>query len=114
ETYSDKAYRKFKENPLVPVGALATCGALIMATVKMRKGDSRSFNHWLRARVAAQALTVAFVCAGAWSLSKERDPESSKTRQLDEIAVHREERIARERSEFEGRLKEATQAYESE
>ncbi|KAH7922129.1 hypothetical protein BV22DRAFT_971149, partial [Leucogyrophana mollusca] len=111
ETYQEKAVRKFKEQPLVPIGAAATTGALIMAMVKMKRGDSRSLNNWLRVRVIAQGLTIAAVCVGTWALSHEADAESKKTRQLEEIQAKREERQGRERVEFEGRLKEAEEVW---
>jgi len=107
ETYREKALRKLKEQPFVPIGAVATTGALVMAMVQMKRGNSRSLNNWLRVRVIAQSLTVAAICVGTWALSHEVDPASTKTRQIDEIQARRGERQDRERVEFEGRLKEA-------
>ncbi|OAX37341.1 hypothetical protein K503DRAFT_693522, partial [Rhizopogon vinicolor AM-OR11-026] len=59
---------KFKEQPLVPIGTLVTCGALIMAMVKMGPGNSQSLNNWLRVRVIAQGATIAAVCAGTYAM----------------------------------------------
>ncbi|KAG6889650.1 hypothetical protein C0995_015766 [Termitomyces sp. Mi166 len=100
ETYREKAARKFKENPWVPLGSLATVGALVVAMVKMRRGQSKSFNQWLRVRVAAQGLTVVAICAGTWSSMRSKDKASAA--------------VDGERKEFEERLRGAEQAHEAE
>ncbi|KAG0707765.1 hypoxia induced protein conserved region-domain-containing protein [Suillus ampliporus] len=107
ESYQEKAWRKFKEQPLVPIGTLMTCGALIMATVKMRRGDSQSLNNWLRVRVIAQGATIAAVCAGTYVLGSTVSEETKQT----EIQVNREARAGRERKEFEDRLKIAERQW---
>ncbi|OJA21248.1 hypothetical protein AZE42_02522 [Rhizopogon vesiculosus] len=111
ESYQEKALRKFKEQPLVPIGTLITCGALIMAMVKMRRGDSQSLNNWLRVRVIAQGATIAAVCAGTYAFSSTAGEETKQTRQLDEIHAHREARAGRDRKEFEDRLKDAERQW---
>ncbi|KAG2040619.1 hypoxia induced protein conserved region-domain-containing protein [Suillus americanus] len=108
ESYQEKAWRKFREQPLVPLGTLVTCGALIMAAVKMRRGDSQSLNNWLRVRVIAQGATIAAVCAGTYAMNSNVGDE---TRQIDEIQVYREIRAGRERKEFEDRLKDAEKQW---
>ncbi|KAG1847852.1 hypoxia induced protein conserved region-domain-containing protein [Suillus subalutaceus] len=111
ESYQEKAWRKFREQPLVPIGTLVTCGALIMAAVKMRRGDSQSLNNWLRVRVIAQGATIAAVCAGTYAMSSNVGDETRQTRQIDEIQAHREARAGRERKEFEDRLKDAEKQW---
>ncbi|KAG1778813.1 hypoxia induced protein conserved region-domain-containing protein, partial [Suillus placidus] len=97
---------KFGEQPLVPIGALVTCGALIMAAVKMRRSDPQSLNNWLRARAIAQGATIAAVCAGTYAMNMNSDI-GDKTRQIEEIQAHQEARAGKERKEFEDRLKDA-------
>ncbi|KAG2128258.1 hypoxia induced protein conserved region-domain-containing protein, partial [Suillus clintonianus] len=111
ESYQEKAWRKFREQPLVPIGTLVTCGALLMSVVKMRRGDSQSLNNWLRVRVIAQGATIAAVCAGTYVMSSNVGDETKQTRQLDEIQAHREARAGRERKEFEDRLKDAEKQW---
>ncbi|KAG1740523.1 hypoxia induced protein conserved region-domain-containing protein [Suillus paluster] len=111
ESYQEKAWRKFREQPLVPIGTLVTCSALIIAVVKMRRGDSQSLNNWLRVRVIAQGATIAAVCAGTYVMSSNAGDETKQTRQLDEIQAHRESRAGRERKEFEDRLKDAEKQW---
>jgi len=93
------------------LGTLVTCGALIMATVKMRRGDSQSLNNWLRVRVISQGATIAAVCAGTYALGSTAGEETKQTRQLDEIQAHREARAGRDRKEFEDRLKDAERQW---
>ncbi|KAI0044005.1 hypothetical protein FA95DRAFT_1478227, partial [Auriscalpium vulgare] len=78
ETYREKALRKFKQQPLVPLGAAATTVALIVAMVKMRKGQQHSFNNWLRVRILAQGLTVAAVVGGSWAYSADSTSVSQR------------------------------------
>ncbi|KAG6837785.1 hypothetical protein H0H93_001712 [Arthromyces matolae] len=126
ETYREKAIRKFHENPWVPLGSLATVGALVVAMVKLRRGQSQSFNHWLRVRVAAQGLTIVAICAGTWSL-RPKDPtavassstsvdtsDPTLTRNDIDTERRRLEKIAKDKEEFEERLRGAEMAHEAE
>ncbi|KAG9226750.1 hypothetical protein CCMSSC00406_0008450 [Pleurotus cornucopiae] len=113
ETYREKALRKFNENPWVPLGVVATCGALITAMVKMRQGDSRSFNRWLRVRVIAQGLTVAAMVGGTYTLGS-KNRQSVKEIEEQERLKRAEEKREEDRKAFEERLKEAEEAYEVE
>lgn len=96
------------------IGALATATALIVASVKLRRGESQKFNYWLRMRVAAQGLTIVALVAGTWSL-RPKDAESpsadpTATRNDVDVERRRLERIAKEKNEFEERLKGAERA----
>lgn len=55
----ERFWNKLKRDPLVPLGSLATCGALMYATYHMRKGNRDSFQSALRWRVVFQGVTVA-------------------------------------------------------
>ena len=54
-----------QDEPLVPLGAGLTTIALIGAGSSLRRGDSSSFNLWLRARVVLQGLTIAAALGGS-------------------------------------------------
>lgn len=96
------------------VGALATVGALITATVKMRRGQSQSFNKWLRVRVVAQGLTIVAICAGTWSM-RPKDHLAASSSSVDADAERRRaEKMAREKNEFEERLRGAEEAHQAE
>ncbi|WVQ62401.1 uncharacterized protein L199_000541 [Kwoniella botswanensis] len=57
-SFTDFITRKCKEQPFVPIGCLATVGALLGATYHLRKGNRNKFNQFLRLRVYAQGATV--------------------------------------------------------
>ncbi|KAF5384168.1 hypothetical protein D9615_003361 [Tricholomella constricta] len=114
ETYREKATRKFKENPWVPLGSMATVGALIVAMVKMRRGQSHSFNRWLRVRVAAQGLTLVAIVVGTYSLRPKNDlrtDDPTLTGNDADVERRRLEKLAKEHDEFEERLKGAQEAH---
>jgi len=123
ETWSEKFTRKFKENPWVPLGCLATCGALVMSAVKMRAGKSTSMNYWLRARVVLQGVTIVALVAGSMALQKQNNAQSDlgivttdgalpTNEALTELS--KEKKRVLERQAFEERLKEAEAAAEQE
>ncbi|WWC66595.1 uncharacterized protein I206_100498 [Kwoniella pini CBS 10737] len=57
-SFTDFIVKKCKEQPFVPIGCLATVGALLGATYHLRKGNRNKFNQFLRLRVYAQGATV--------------------------------------------------------
>ncbi|EPQ31995.1 uncharacterized protein PFL1_00193 [Pseudozyma flocculosa PF-1] len=65
ESTRDKFFRKMKEQPLVPIGSLLTCGALIAASNHLRKGNRNEFQKALRWRVGFQGLTILGAVAGS-------------------------------------------------
>ncbi|KAF8186411.1 altered inheritance of mitochondria protein 31, mitochondrial [Pholiota molesta] len=80
ESWTEKAQRKFKENPWVPLGCLATTGALVMSAVKMRQGQSQRMNYWLRARVALQGATLVALVGGPCPSSRRAPPPPRRVR----------------------------------
>lgn len=131
ESYGEKALRKAKENPLVPlgtlvqncldylfcnailrVGCLITTATIIAASVKLRQGNSKSFQLWLRARVVAQGLTIVALVGGTYALGQ-RNLEEDKQRREEEAKKMLEEQAVKERLEFEERLKQAEEAHEA-
>lgn len=73
-----------------------------MAVIKLRRRESRSLNQWMRMRVAAQAFTIAAVCAYCWGPGKE-----TRTQTVEELQVKRDQQFDKERREFHDRLKVA-------
>ena len=98
---------------LKTLGSLATVGALIVAMVKMRRGQSHSFNQWLRVRVAAQGVTILAICAGTWSM-RSRDLAASSSSTTTDSERRRLEKMTKEKDEFEQRLRDAEQAHKAE
>mmetsp|Transcript_19679 Transcript_19679/g.27140 ORF Transcript_19679/g.27140 Transcript_19679/m.27140 type:complete len:123 (-) Transcript_19679:171-539(-) len=74
-------WEKFKENPLIPIGGLATCGVLGGGMYFLRKGDSMNQQYAMRARVAAQAITVAALYYGFVMRGRQSDNATEEARQ---------------------------------
>ncbi|KAJ3718846.1 hypothetical protein C8R42DRAFT_723369 [Lentinula raphanica] len=53
--------------PSLYLGNLITTGALTMAAIRLRQGNSRKFQFWLRYCVAFQALTIFAVLGGLYT-----------------------------------------------
>ena len=75
---------------------------------KMRKGQSRSLNNWLRVRIVAQGFTVAAVVLGSWAYGTSRP-----TPELDATAAALD-KAAQERVAFEERLRLAEEVTRAE
>lgn len=75
--------------------------------IKMRRGESRSLNQWLRIRVAAQGLTVAALVLGAYSFGVKRAEGELGSQHDADTQKRAQEKVEKDRSEFEGRVREA-------
>jgi len=74
ETTGQKIKRKIRENPFVPLGMLATVGALSYGIYGFQKGNQRIQQTMMRARVLAQGATV-LVLVGGIALASMRNEE---------------------------------------
>ena len=72
EGRANKLWRKIKQEPLIPLGCLATCYALYMASQSIRQGDSVRTNKMFRARIYAQGFTLVAIVAGSFYYQDER------------------------------------------
>ncbi|EIN14601.1 hypothetical protein PUNSTDRAFT_49330 [Punctularia strigosozonata HHB-11173 SS5] len=108
ESLADKARRKFKENPLVPLGCLVTSYTLIVAAIRMRQGRSLSMNYWLRARLVAQGATVVAIVGGTYYYGQSKGQKEEKARLAQERLL---EQAAAQRAEFNARLAAAEEAH---
>ncbi|KAJ6667793.1 hypothetical protein lerEdw1_016114 [Lerista edwardsae] len=64
ERSGNKFLRKTRENPLVPIGCLATAGVLTYGLICFKKGNTRQSQMMMRARILAQGFTVAALMVG--------------------------------------------------
>lgn len=64
ETGSARLWRKTKENPVIPIGCLATVAAFSVGLYSMKTANSHLSQLMMRARVAAQGFTILTVTAG--------------------------------------------------
>ncbi|KAF2264415.1 altered inheritance of mitochondria protein 31, mitochondrial [Lojkania enalia] len=72
ENWMQKIGRRFREEPLVPLGCGLTVWAIVGATRSMRKGDHKMTNLYFRRRLYAQAFTIAVLVAGNMYWQKDR------------------------------------------
>lgn len=67
ETVMQKAGRKFSQDPLIPLGALATVAFLGKGLQAFHSGQARQAQYLMRGRVLAQGFTVAVFLAGSFA-----------------------------------------------
>ncbi|KAK1713418.1 hypothetical protein CaCOL14_009360 [Colletotrichum acutatum] len=86
-----KAFRKLKEEPLIPLGCGLTVFAFVNAWRATRRGDARQANKMFRARVAAQGFTVFAMLAGSMYYNKDRE-RTAELRKIKEAKDAEEQR----------------------
>ncbi|XP_049589516.1 HIG1 domain family member 2A, mitochondrial [Syngnathus scovelli] len=64
ETFKEKFLRKTKDNPFVPIGCLATAGALMYGLRAFHQGKTRRSQLLMRGRIFAQGFTVVAIVVG--------------------------------------------------
>ena len=96
ESKYERLTRKFRQEPLVPLGILATCGALLGASVALRSGNQRSANKYFRWRIYAQGFTVLAMVAGSVYFGDVRkaDRLRKEERERDKAKVARDRWLA--------------------
>ncbi|ODV94535.1 hypothetical protein PACTADRAFT_69312 [Pachysolen tannophilus NRRL Y-2460] len=62
----DKIWFRCKQQPLVPIGCLATCVAVGLAARGVKTGDRVSAQKWFRWRVGLQGLTLVALVGGSY------------------------------------------------
>jgi hypothetical protein len=107
ESIGGKLWRRFREEPLIPLGCGLTAWAIFGATRSMRKGDHKKVNLYFRRRLYAQAFTIVALCAGNvywqkdrvkrkdWEkLVKDKEAKEKRDRWLRELEARDEEEKA--------------------
>ncbi|XP_068443210.1 HIG1 domain family member 2A, mitochondrial [Clinocottus analis] len=70
ETFKEKFMRKTKENPFVPIGCLATAGALLYGLRAFNQGKTRQSQLSMRGRIFAQGFTVVALIFGVFTSAR--------------------------------------------
>ncbi|XP_071314076.1 HIG1 domain family member 2A, mitochondrial [Trachinotus anak] len=67
ETFKEKLMRKTKQNPFVPIGCLATAGALMYGLRAFQQGKTHQSQLLMRGRIAAQGFTIVALLVGVFA-----------------------------------------------
>ncbi|KAG8965319.1 Respiratory supercomplex factor 1, mitochondrial [Tulasnella sp. 419] len=92
ESYLQRGWSKCKQQPLVPIGVIATCAALGAAFRELKRGNSTRLNKFLRLRVVAQGATIAacvvgsFIYSGPIKEAKEAEKRQEREKMMDILA----------------------------
>lgn len=88
-----KIWRRFREEPLIPLGCGLTVWAIVGATRAMRKGDHKMTNLYFRRRLYAQSFTIAVLVVGNLYWQKDR----VKRKDYEKLVAEKERGEKRER-----------------
>eukprot|EP00090_Calanus_glacialis_P044850 TRINITY_DN8044_c0_g1_i1.p1 TRINITY_DN8044_c0_g1~~TRINITY_DN8044_c0_g1_i1.p1 ORF type:complete len:136 (-),score=47.76 TRINITY_DN8044_c0_g1_i1:144-551(-) len=72
ESGNEKLMRKFKENPLIPIGCLLTTGFLVNGLFKFARRDMAASQTMMRGRIAAQGFTIFALLGGVAAQVKQK------------------------------------------
>lgn len=111
----DKMIMRSKQQPLVPLGCLATTAAVVMAAKGVRTGDAPKAQFWFRWRVGLQGATLLALVFGSFYFDQaftenkktQDDLDEEKARQRQRLWV---EELERRDTEMQERLARAERA----
>ena len=78
----EKMAFKCKQQPLVPLGVIATTGAIFLATKSIRKGDRVKTQKYFRYRVGFQLATLIALVAGGYMFQVESDEQKATREEI--------------------------------
>lgn len=119
ESRSQKLLRKVRQEPLIPLGCLATSYALYQASKSIRSGNPTRTNKMFRARIYAQGFTLAAIVAGSYFYKDERmkrktfEGKLEEKKQLEKKEKWLAELEARDKEDREWREKIEKQSREA-
>ncbi|MCJ1412199.1 Respiratory supercomplex factor 1, mitochondrial [Ptychographa xylographoides] len=105
-----KFSRRLKEEPLIPLGCVLTCWALLGASRSIRRGDHTTTNRMFRARIYAQGFTLLCIVAGSYYYAEDRE----KRKMFDGVKAEQRAKEKNERwiKELEARDREEKEERE--
>ncbi|KAF2103496.1 altered inheritance of mitochondria protein 31, mitochondrial [Rhizodiscina lignyota] len=111
ESRPTKLLRRIREEPLIPLGCILTCWALLGATRAIRSGNHNEANRMFRRRIYAQGFTVIAMVLGSvyWQADREKRKElegiMSETKKKEKHEKWLRELEARDQEEKEMRAR---------
>lgn len=117
----DKMIMRSKQQPLVPLGCLATTAAVIMAAKGVRTGDAPKAQFWFRWRVGLQGATLLALVFGSYyfdqaftqSQKTQEDLDEEKAKLRQKLWIEELERRDSEMKDRQLRAQRARDAIES-
>lgn len=117
----EKIMYRSKQQPLVPLGCLATTAAVIMAAKGVRTGNAPKAQFWFRWRVGLQGFTLVALVFGsiyydnAFSEAKKTDEELAieKAKIREKLWIEELERRDKEMKDRQRRAELAREMMES-
>lgn len=91
KTFWERIKLHCSEQPLVPIGAILTSAAVVLAAQNIRIGNQRRAQYYFRWRVGLQGATLIALVAGSFIYGSATISEKTKQEQLREKAKLREE-----------------------
>ncbi|KAF8918830.1 hypothetical protein CPB85DRAFT_1451975 [Mucidula mucida] len=113
ESVGHRFWSRMKREPLIPAGALLTAFVFCGIVYHSNNRNTRQVQLWMRYRVAAQGLTVCAVVLGMYRLQQDTLEYNKKVENI-RGQLEDADKVAKQRAEFEERMREAEEAHEAE
>lgn len=91
KTFWERIKYHCKQQPFVPIGAILTSAAVVLAAKNIKNGNQKRAQYYFRWRVGLQGATLIALVAGSFIYGSTKISEKSQQEQLREKAKLRED-----------------------
>ncbi|CAL9732187.1 respiratory supercomplex factor 1, mitochondrial [Monosporozyma unispora] len=112
KTFWERIKYHCQQQPFVPVGAILTSAAVVLAAQNIKNGNQRRAQYYFRWRVGLQGATLIALVAGSFIYGSTKISEKSQQEQLREKAKLREDLWIKELERRDAAVKERKQRAE--